>query len=193
MSLWRTQQFIYLHYLTKGGIMGKQWKQYSSVLGTLMNGGSEPITDERQAHREKLAANRQLAYQAMRDGLKVFMTKETCEGFERILKTKPTTSLMRSLLADIAKGTLVIAPATNNKPLLTGVIRTKPVAIPMVPSVDQLTGGLPLTLKQAAKVLNVKPQQLYMRCITGRVHFQRERSRYYIPAAEVQRLHIIGV
>lgn len=190
MSLWRTRRSIYLHYLPKGGIMGKQ---FTSVLAGLLNGGAQPTPVSEETRLAKLAANRALGYQAMREGLKVFMTKATCDGFEKILKTRPTTQLMRRLLEEIASGTLIIAPAANNKPLLTGVIHTKPVAIPVVPSVDQLTGGMPLTLKQAARVLNVKPQQLYMRCITGRVHFQRERSRYYIPAAEVQRLQLIGI
>lgn len=140
-------------------------------------------------------AYRQLAHQAVREGLRVFMSKDTVKAFEGLLKTKPTPKLMRKLLEEIACGGLVLKPAQQGAPTPTATrtIKPQPRAIPTVLSVDELSGGLPFSLKQAAQILNCNPQKLYNRCVKGRMHFERQKSRYVIPAAEVKRLQIVGL
>lgn len=173
-------------------------KQFSSVLHELLNGGAKtPVAAPERllSLRPHLAASREKAHQAMRDGLKVFMTKSTVEAFEGLLKTRPSSHLMRRLLEEIGNGTLciVVPAAPAPAPRLTGTIHPKPTTVPVVLSVDQLSGGRPFSLKQAAKILNTSPNQLYARCVKGRIHFEKERSRYYIPASEVTRLQVIGL
>ena len=142
-----------------------------------------------------------MAHAALRAGLTVFMSSQTVEGFNRLLDTEVSSRMMRRLLAAIAKGDVVLTrpasaqPATASK---TAVMRTPATIttgrdLTMVLSVDQLSAGIPFTLKQAAKILNVDEGKLYYRCITGKIHFQKDRSRYYLPAAEVQRLQVIGL
>src|SRR5688572_17935548 len=106
---------------------------------------------------------RQLAHQAVRDGMRVFMSKDTVDAFETLLKTKPTPRLMRKLLEEIACGGVVLKPAQQGTPTPTpptGIVTRKPTTVPMVMSVDELSAGLPFSLKQAAKILNCNPQKL---------------------------------
>lgn len=175
-------------------------KSFKSILKGLTNGATETASPTPTPTRkgwaverltpEQRQAYRNLAHKALREGLTVFVSKETAAQFSRILNTDVNSRVMRRLLEEIGNGKLVLTgagkPAMAPKPPTTK-------ALPTVLSIDQLSGGLPFNLKQAAKILNVSPQKLYFRCITGRLHFERVRSRYYIPATEVARLQVIGL
>lgn len=140
-----------------------------------------------------------LAHTTRREGLMVFMSKDTVTRFAQVLQTEHVTPrLMRQLLEEIAKGRLVLTAPT--------VAHKKPAATPTrisngqnghdltaALSVDQLSAGLPFTIKQAARILNVNPNKLYSRCATGRIHYERDGKRYFIPATEVARLQVIGL
>ncbi len=185
-------------------------KSFKSVMRGLVGNGCEQTAGNKPLYGgaylksidpEARRAARQMAHKALREGMMVFMTKETVACFNKILKTTVTSSTMRRLLQEIGNGTLMLTVPTNKPTVtvqrdvptqLTGSIGGKR-ELPMQLSVEQLSGGLPFTLQQAARILNVKPQRLYVRCITGRMHFERNGKRYLIPANEVARLQVIGL
>lgn len=161
--------------------------------------GSDAI---RRMTPEQRRAWQSKAHTALREGLMVFMSKDTVAKFSTLLKTpKVTTTVMRRLLEAIANGSLVLtAPSANKMDTAeTSHTAAAPVhydtrtASPLSMSVEQLSAGFPFTLKQAARLLNVGHKQLYFRCITGRIRYEKDRSRYMIPAAEVERLRVIGL
>lgn len=185
-------------------------KTFNSILRGLTNGSvanqstADPNNGDGRKGRgwwlksrtpEQIAGYRTKAHQALRDGLTVFMSKSTVEGFNRLLDTTVTSLIMRRLLEEIAHGKLALT-APGAKAVTTAPLYKEPITrrvLPTVLSVDQLSSGMPFSLKQAAKILNVTSNQLYFRCVTGRIHFERQKSRYYIPAAEVSRLQVIGI
>jgi hypothetical protein len=137
---------------------------------------------------------RDLAHKALREGITVFMSKDTAAAFSRILKTGANAQNMRRLLEEIGNGKLVLsAPRKLAVASQYKEPTTLSRALPTVLSIDQLSAGIPFTLKQAARILNVEEGKLYYRCLTGKIHFERERSRYFIPATEVERLRVIGL
>jgi len=119
------------------------------------------------------------------------MSAPTVQGFNRLLKTTVTTQTMRRLLVEIAEGRLILTRPPTGK--VATQARTTKTELPTVLSLDQLSAGIPFTLKQAARILNVDENKLYYRCLIGKIHFEKDRSRYYIPATEVQRLQVVGL
>ncbi len=183
-------------------------KSFKSVMRGLVGNGCEQTAGNKALYGgaylksidpEARRAARQMAHKALKEGMMVFMTKETVACFNKILKTTVTTSTMRRLLQEIGNGTLVLmAPPKTTVTIQRDMPATNIQVggrqeLPMQLSVEQLSGGLPFTLQQAARILNVKPQRLYVRCITGRMHFERNGKRYLIPANEVARLQVIGL
>lgn len=194
---------------------------FSTILKGLSNGSQPPSVTGRtdrpqpskarqgtwvstmtpEQRREALA----MAHTALRTGLTIFMPGQTVAQFNRLLKTEVTSRTIRRLLEAIGKGDVVLTrpvdpsldrtssddspPPVTQRARTNGGIRT----LPTVLSVDQLSAGMPFTLLQAAKILNVTTQQLYHRCRIGRIHFERDGSRYLIPATEVERLQVIGL
>lgn len=191
-------------------------KTFDSILRGLTNGTvkEEPVAAAPEPHvlvqakkpkgwffknlsPEQRKAYRDQAHTALRIGMTVFMSKDTVDGFARILKTDVNSRVMRRLLEEIANGELVLASPRKPAPTAVGRDLPKPIttrpAMPVVLTVDQLSAGIPFTLKQAARILNVDEGKLYYRCLTRKIHFEKDRSRYYIPAVEVQRLQVVGL
>ena len=183
-------------------------KSFKRIMGNVFGNGAEPHTEPtlltgkqsvNKMTNEERAQYRQLAYQTVREGMRVFMTKNTVKAFEGLLKTTLSPNIMRKLLEEIGNGTLVTKPAQTGAPTPNVTVTTKLTSykgsrtVPTVMSVEELSGGLPFSLKQAAKILNCNQTKLYNRCLKGRMHFERQGSRYLIPAAEVKRLQIVGL
>jgi hypothetical protein len=190
-------------------------KRFDSILKSLSNGsqsappdtGGEAVPTKLQhgarlinMSPEERRKTLDLAHSALRNGMTVYMSQDTVRKFNTLLNTSLKSSTMRRLLEEIANGRVVLTKAA--KPTTTARLYKEPVApssivgereVPTVLSVDQLSAGIPFTLKQAAKILNVKTGRLYFQCLRGRIHFQREKSRYFIPATEVARLQVIGL
>lgn len=182
-------------------------KTFNSILRGLTNGATTPTPEPKPVKlrpkswliksmtEEQRSRYRGQAHAALREGLTVFMSKETVSQFSGLLGTEVNSRLMRRVLEEIGNGKLVLtAPGKQ-----LSQIQAQPPStlggrgLPTVLSVDQLSAGIPFSLKQAAKILNVTANKLYFRCVTGRIHFERDRSRYYIPAQEVERLRVIGL
>lgn len=186
-------------------------KRFNSILASFANGSQSPpaaTADSgttaklphgrriRNMSPEERSHTLNLAHTALKDGLSVFMSKQTVQGFNRLLETTVTSRLMRRLLVEIAAGRLILTrPPTGNAAASRTATpsSTMTTVLPTVLSMDQLSAGIPFTLKQAARILNVDEGKLYYRCVIGRIHHTREKSRYYIPATEVQRLQVVGL
>lgn len=126
------------------------------------------------------------AHETLRNGQMVFMDAATVEGFKKLLNTEINATVMRRLLTEIATGGLTLTRATKGA---ARPVDTKPQLIHIQASQD----APPMTLRQAAVVLNTNPNRLYYRCMLNRISHVRYGKKYLIPATEIERLRVIGI
>ena len=158
--------------------------------GTKKRNGAEIVLALTPEQRRSYLSN---AHTALREGMTVFMTKETVDQFSKLLGVEVSKGFMRRLLAQIGSGKLKIVKAgATTQP----TIHTKPLKRDLqmvVPSGNLELGEAPLTLRQAARLLNCKSASLYYRCSMGRINYTKIGSRYLIPVQEINRLRVVGV
>lgn len=157
--------------------------------------------EQREATLARLRVASALSRKRLSEGMLIFVSKETRQQLEQRLGRAPTNRMLRTLLAQIGTGELVVHRAQATTVPVSSITKVDASATHGNGATQSPAPQEPLfSLRQAATLLQEgrfgqkqTMSRLYHRCVQHQIRFVRQRSRYFLPEAEVNRLREVGL